>query len=238
MRILQIRFQNLNSLTGEWTIDLTHPDYCADGLFAITGPTGAGKTTILDAICLALYGQTPRLNKVTKGGNEIMSRRTGECFAEVTFETSEGRFRCTWSQHRARRKPDGELQQPKHEIVRADTGEILESKIKDVAGRIEAVTGMDFDRFTRSMLLAQGNFAAFLKAESEERSAILEQITGTRIYSDISMRVHERYRAEKDKLTELRAATAGVILLDAGQEQSLNQRVQDTEKEEGELVDK
>ncbi len=232
MRILHVRFRNLNSLTGEWNIDLTDPAYQADGLFAITGPTGAGKTTILDAICLALYGQTPRLNKVTKSGNEIMSRRTGECFAEVTFETSAGRFSCTWSQHRARRKPDGELQQAKHEIVRAETGEILESRIKDVAGRIEAVTGMDFDRFTRSMLLAQGNFAAFLKAESEERSAILEQITGTRIYSDISMRVHERHRAEKERLAELRAATAGVTVLDAEQEASLMQRVQEAEKEE------
>jgi len=74
MRILQVRFKNLNSLVGEWQIDLTHPAFASDGIFAITGPTGAGKTTILDAICLALYGRTPRLNKVTKSGNEIMSR--------------------------------------------------------------------------------------------------------------------------------------------------------------------
>src|SRR5690606_3742018 len=84
------------------------------------------------------------------------------------------------------------------------------------------------------MLLAQGNFAAFLKAESEERSAILEQITGTRIYSDISMRVHERFREEKERLAALRAATAGVTLLDPEAEQALNQRVRDAEKEEGE----
>jgi len=104
MRILQVRFKNLNSLVGEWQIDLMHPAFASDGIFAITGPTGAGKTTILDAICLALYGRTPRLNKVTKSGNEIMSRQTGECFAEVTFETQSGRFRCHWSQHRARKK--------------------------------------------------------------------------------------------------------------------------------------
>lgn len=110
MRILQVRFKNLNSLVGEWEIDLTHPAFASDGIFAITGPTGAGKTTILDAICLALYGRTPRLNKVTKSGNEIMSRQTGECFAEVTFETQTGRYRCHWSQHRARKKPAGELQ--------------------------------------------------------------------------------------------------------------------------------
>ena len=101
MRILDIRFLNLNSLVGEWRIDLTAPAYTADGIFAITGPTGAGKTTILDAVCLALYGRTPRLNKVTQGGNEIMSRHTGACFAEVSFATNSGRYRCTWSQRRA-----------------------------------------------------------------------------------------------------------------------------------------
>ena len=164
MRILQVRFKNLNSLVGEWQIDLMHPAFASDGIFAITGPTGAGKTTILDAICLALYGRTPRLNKVTKSGNEIMSRQTGECFAEVTFETQTGRYRCHWSQHRARKKPDGELQAPKHEIANADSGEIFESKLRGVADQIESATGMDFDRFTRSMLLAQGGFAAFLQA--------------------------------------------------------------------------
>ena len=116
MRILQVRFKNLNSLVGEWQIDLTHPAFESDGIFAITGPTGAGKTTILDAVCLALYGRTPRLNRVSRSENEIMSRQTGECFAEVTFETQSGRYRCHWSQFRARGEPDGELKAPKHEM--------------------------------------------------------------------------------------------------------------------------
>ena len=89
MRILRIHFKNLNSLRGEWIVDLTHPAYASEGIFAITGPTGSGKTTLLDAVCLALYGATPRLDRVTKTTNEIMSRHTGECFAEVTFETPE-----------------------------------------------------------------------------------------------------------------------------------------------------
>ena len=196
MRILQVRFKNLNSLVGEWEIDLTHPAFASDGIFAITGPTGAGKTTILDAICLAIYGRTPRLSKVNKGGNELMSRRTGECYAEVTFETQVGRFRCHWSQHRARRNADGELQAPRHEIADADSGEIFEARIRGVANQIETATGMDFDRFTRSMLLAQGGFAAFLQAAPDDRAPILEQITGTEIYSRISIRVHE-HRSEE-----------------------------------------
>jgi len=238
MRILQIRFKNLNSLAGEWEIDLTQPEYVSDGIFAITGPTGAGKSTILDAICLALYGRTPRLNKVTKGGNEIMSRQTGECFAEVTFETQTGRFRCHWSQHRARRKSDGDLQSPKHEIANADTGEIFESKLRGVAEQIEQATGMDFDRFTRSMLLAQGGFAAFLQAAPDERAPILEQITGTEIYSQISMRVHERMREEKDRLNLLQAETAGIEILEPEQEIEIEQTLNAKQIEETELAAK
>lgn len=238
MRILQVRFKNLNSLVGEWQIDLAHPAFVSDGIFAITGPTGAGKTTILDAICLALYGRTPRLNKVTKSGNEIMSRQTGECFAEVTFETQSGRYRCHWSQRRARKKPGGELQAPKHEIANADSGEISESKFKGVADQIVAVTGMDFDRFTRSILLAQGGFAAFLQAAPDERAPILEQITGTEIYSQISIRIHERQREERDKLNLLLAEMAGIVILESEQEQEIGQTLETKQKQETDFTTK
>ncbi|MDY0185862.1 MAG: AAA family ATPase [Desulfuromonadaceae bacterium] len=235
MRILQLRFKNLNSLVGEWAIDLTHPAFASEGIFAITGPTGAGKTTILDAICLALYGRTPRLNRVTKSGNEIMSRQTGECFAEVTFATQSGRYRCHWSQHRSRKKHAGELQPPKHEIADAESGEIFESKIRGVADQIEAVTGMDFDRFTRSMLLAQGGFAAFLQAAPDDRAPILEQITGTEIYSNISIRVHELQREQRAKLDILQAEIAGILLLEPEQEQELRQELELKQQAEADL---
>lgn len=169
MKIVQIRFKNLNSLTGEWNLDFSHHAFEDQGIFAITGPTGAGKTTILDALCLALYGRTPRLARITKSSNELMSRQTGECFAEVVVQTQAGLFRCHWSQRRARKNPQGELQDPRHEIADAQSGKILDSTIKTVAARVEAVTGMDFDRFTRSVLLAQGGFAAFLQANPDER---------------------------------------------------------------------
>ncbi len=221
MRIINVRFKNLNSLVGSWSIDFTHPAYTSDGIFAITGPTGAGKTTILDAICLALYGRTPRLTKVTKSTNEIMSRLTGDCFAEVCFETQSGRYRCQWSQHRARNKADGVLQQYKHELSYADSGEIIESRPSEVAGQIETITGMDYERFTRSMLLAQGGFAAFLQAPSHERAPILEQITGTEIYSQISMKVHQRRAEEARELEKLKEKAAGIKLLDDGARQQL-----------------
>lgn len=232
MRILKIRFKNLNSLAGDWKIDLTRTDFASDGIFAITGPTGAGKTTILDAVCLALYARTPRLGKITKSGNEIMSRRTGECFAEVTFESQAGRFRCHWSQHRARKKPDGVLQAPRHEVADADSGRIFGENIKSVAEQIEMATGMDFERFTRSMLLAQGGFAAFLQASPDERAPILEQITGTGIYSRISVRVHERRSDERKKLETLQAELAGMELLGEEDESRLRASLEGKAAEE------
>ncbi|MGX5915561.1 AAA family ATPase [Aliidiomarina sp. Khilg15.8] len=224
MKILKLRLSNLNSLVGEWEIDFTDPAYVNDGIFAITGPTGAGKSTLLDAMCLALYGATPRLGKVTKSENELMSRHTGECFAELTFTTGTGIFRCHWYQHRGRRKATNPLQTQRHELVDASTGKILEAKVSSVPDAVEQLTGLDFTRFTRSMLLAQGEFAAFLHATDNDRSAILEQITGTAIYAELSKATYARYKDEGLKLTQLRSELEQVDLLDAEALQNLQQR--------------
>ncbi len=235
MKILELRFKNLNSLYGEWVIDFTDPEHVSNGIFALTGPTGAGKSTILDAICLALYGATPRLGKITKSGNEIMSCQTGECYAEVLFESQSGRFRCHWEQHRARKKAEGNLQDQEHQIADADTSKPIETKKSLVAGVIEEKTGMDFDRFTRSILLAQGGFDTFLKANVEQKSKILEQITGTEIYSKISQRVHERQRDEQEKLNLLQVETSGIVILEPEQEKEIQQDLEGKQKENIEL---
>ena len=221
MRIEHIRLHNLNSLAGTWEIDLTAPAYRDDNLYAITGPTGAGKTTILDAICLALYGRTPRLARINKNTNDIMSRHTGTCFAEATIAVHDRRYRCYWSQHRARRRADGELQNPKHEIADATSGRLLASSLKTTAATIEQLTGMDYARFTRAMLLAQGEFAAYLQATPDERAPLLEQITGTAIYSQLSIRAHENYKTARDTLNTLQAETAGITLLTADETAAL-----------------
>ncbi len=239
MKILELRFKNLNSLYGEWLIDFTDQEYISNGIFALTGPTGAGKSTILDAVCLALYGATPRLGKITKSTNEIMSRRTGECYAEVLFESQAGRFRCHFSQHRARKKAEGDLQNPRHEIAEGlENGQVIENQLRRVATVIEEKTGMDFDRFTRSILLAQGGFDTFLKADAEQKSKILEQITGTEIYSKISLRVHERQREEREKLNLLQAETSGIVILEPEQEKEIQEDLAAKEKQETELTDK
>lgn len=210
MKILSVHFKNLNSLAGEWTIDFTHPSYADSGIFAITGPTGAGKSTILDAICIALYGETPRLGALTQSNNDVMTRGTSECSAEVQFATNRGKFRVTWQQRRARKKSDGQLQPPKHELANADTGAILASKLSEVRRLVDEITGMDFNRFTRSMLLAQGRFAVFLQSEPKDRAPILEQITGTEQYSTISIAVYERCKTVNEELKRLKTELEGI----------------------------
>lgn len=188
MKILSLRLKNINSLKGEWKIDFNSAPFRDNGLFAITGPTGAGKTTLLDAICLALYHRTPRLSSLSASGNELMTRHTTDCLAEVEFEVKAERYRAFWSQRRARDRLDGELQSPQVELAKMD-GTLLTTRISEKIKQTEVLTGLDYERFTKSMLLAQGGFAAFLEANANQRAALLEELTGTEIYGQISSRV-------------------------------------------------
>ncbi|MCO7227464.1 AAA family ATPase [Pleionea sp. CnH1-48] len=226
MRIMALRLRNLNSLKGTWEVDFNQSPFSESSLFAITGPTGAGKTTLLDAICLALYHQTPRMAVISATTNEVMTRHTAECSAEVTFAVKGKVYRALWAQRRARGKVDGKLQAPQVELA-LDDGTIIAEKISDKLAKIKEITGLDFSRFTKSMLLAQGSFAAFLNANANERAELLEDLTGSDRYGLISQQVFENHKTLKQEMLALKTRAGDVMLLaDA-----------DKDKLESELVD-
>lgn len=230
MRILSLRFENINSLKGSWKIDFSEAPFDNNGLFAITGPTGAGKTTILDAICLALYHQTPRLT-VSKKQNQLMTRHTSHCMAEVEFEVRGQGYRAFWSQKRARNKLDGNLLEPVAELAKLD-GTIVSDKLKMVRSDISELTGLNFSRFTKSMMLSQGEFAAFLTSQPNDRAQLLEQLTGTEIYGDISKQVFDNHRSASESLKLLQAQSQGVSLLDDEQVTALEQQLTEITEQE------
>lgn len=226
MKILAIRGRNLTALAGDFEIVLDRAPLAGAGLFALTGPTGAGKTTLLDALCLALYDRTPRLGsrtavKVAAGSEgealsaqdprHLLRRGCGEGFAEVEFLGRDGaRYRARWSVWRTRNDPAGKLQFAELELRSADGGLVVGGRKTDVLEAIEKRIGLNFEQFTRSVLLAQGDFAAFLRAPAKERAELLERMTGTVLFREISIAAYQRMAAavqKRDALARERDAT-------------------------------
>lgn len=226
MKIRKVQFQNLNSLKGVHVLDFTIAPLHNCGLFVITGNTGAGKSTILDAITLALYGQVPRYDSNT--AVEILSHGEKSCYAEIEFETKEGIYISKWALAKRR---TGTLKTPEREVAKVDevTGErqLLATKVRDCNQKVEEILkGLTFSRFVRSVMLAQGDFVAFLKA-TDERSAILERITDSEKYSEISKAAHLRHKAAQELLEQEQLKLANVELLTFEEQEQLKESLEE-----------
>ncbi|MFI3256375.1 MAG: AAA family ATPase [Psittacicella sp.] len=204
MKILEIRIKNLNSLKGEWIINLK--DAYKDGIFAIIGPTGSGKSTILDAITLALYGRTPRFENISKSTNEIMNKDSSECSSEVLFEVNNILYRSSFKQHRARGILGGALQGAKRDISLEETHEsLMQTKSNAECDKILAdLINIDYKQFMLSVMLSQGEFSKFIKASDNEKSDILEKLTRTDIYAKISAKVFDKKTFLEKELNEIK----------------------------------
>lgn len=242
MRILAIRGKNLASLADEFEILLNEGALQTAGLFAITGQTGAGKSTILDALCLALYDKMPRLpdgagfaighkdedeNQRVKHNDvrSILRRGASSAFAEVDFIGKDKQpYRARWQVSKARGKASGKLQAQEISLSNINSGQRIGQTKTSTLDAISELIDLNFDQFRRSVLLAQGDFAAFLKAKKDERSSLLERITGTELYSEISIAAFERAKVEKAELDRITGLMQNQIPLDAPARLALEQQ--------------
>ncbi|WP_339494673.1 AAA family ATPase [Pseudomonas sp. RA_105y_Pfl2_P56] len=239
MKILAIRLKNLASLAGPFEIDFTAEPLASAGLFAITGPTGAGKSTLLDALCLALFGAVPRLNntgrdaKVPDADGEIatgdprtlLRRGTGEGYAEVDFVGIDGRrYRARWEANRAREKAGGKLQASRQSLRDIDQDQLLASQKSEYKTQLEAALGLNFEQFTRAVLLAQSEFSAFLKADDNDRSELLEKLTDTALYTRLGRRAFDKTKEAREAHKLLQDQATGVTPLPPEARAELDER--------------
>ncbi len=225
MKILRISLRNIASLAGEHTVDFTCAPLLHAGLFSISGPTGSGKSTLLDALCLALFDETPRMavavgtQAVAEAGVEVqqddvrnlLRRGCGTGFAEVAFLGVDGEiYTARWEVRRARETATGRLQKTQHTLLRGNVLPGREGVVAaggtatEVKREIVARLGLSFDQFRRAVLLAQGDFATFLKARDTERAEILQALTGTERFENISKAVFYRHKQEQELVQGLR----------------------------------
>ena len=217
MKILAIRLKNLTSIEGTVEVDFMAEPLHSAGIFAISGPTGAGKSTLLDALCLALYDKAPRfatsvenVNLADVGDNQInqsdvrnlLRRGTSDGYAEVDFLGIDGRrYRSRWSVRRTRNKINGSLQPQTLEVKELDTEKEFQGTKKELLIQLVELVGLTYEQFTRTVLLAQNDFATFLKSKGAAKAELLEKLTGTGVYSRISQEVYARNKAAQEEVT-------------------------------------
>lgn len=235
MKLKRITIHNIASI-ADAEIDFVASPLADTPLFLIAGPTGAGKSIILDSVCLALYARAPRLTRFktdekyedstlvgvekeddrnvgVDANRQLMRRSTVECFAKLLFEGNDGNdYEAQWHLHRSRNKATGKFQKEERTLTLLKTGETWTKKA-DFEGKVQEVVGMKYEQFCRTSLLAQGEFTRFLQSKSDEKAEILERLTGIDIYSAVGRKIAEHAKAASDAYDRCCQAVAGISLL-------------------------
>lgn len=216
MKIISLHFKNLNSLKGEFKIDFTNPALANAGLFAITGPTGAGKSTILDAITLALYSYTPRLGSISKNAiiekGIIVTKHTKDAFAHIEFEVNNIRYKAEWAIASNSKGNWGHLN---HKLNKEEAGAYvgITQNTSTTVSMVNEIIGIDKEQFTKAIVLSQGKFDEFLTAKEDVRYELLEIITGTDIYRKIGVKVYEALRLKNEEVKAIDNQLGGIEIL-------------------------
>lgn len=252
MKIKKLILHNIASI-ADATIDFEAEPLKESPLFLICGETGAGKTTILDAICLALYNETPRAKRAPNekvlmdDGNDkeatlsdtrrMLRNGTGEGFVKLLFQgNNEADYLAQWYMRRARNKPDGTWQKVEWSLTDLSTGKTMQ-KVNEIKMEVERVIGLNYGQFCQTTLLAQGEFTKFLLSKEDDKTAILEKLTDTEKFSRIGTKIYnvtqEKLKVYENAKTELQL----IHLLSEEELQQLKAKKEESEKEKKSLAE-
>ena len=226
MKLKKLTIHNIASIE-QAEIDFSAQPLADEHLFLITGETGSGKSTIIDCLCLALYGKTPRLklksdfkyeNSADKDvgiydPKQLLRRGCGEGSVELTFDDNGGTpYTARWEVRRAYGKPDGAIQGFKRSLM-TDDGSVCMTRNGEIDDRIHEIVGLDMEQFFRTVVLAQGKFAEFLNSKDKEKSDLLEKMTGTEIYSRVGKKIYDVFQQKANRVTILKGQMENITLL-------------------------
>ena len=254
MKLKKLTIENIASIEHA-EIDFDASPLAGEHLFLISGETGAGKSTIIDCICLALYGTTPRLNSATRGeyeaGNsqdvirtqeprQLLRRGAVSADISLTFDDNEGiPYTATWHVHRKHRKIENKIMTPERTLHSDDPrNAVHKENTSEITEYITELLGLDMSQFFRTVVLAQGKFAEFLNSNENEKATLLEKMTGTEIYAQVSKKIFEVWRDKENERNNLVSQLQSITLLGEDEKAEINQEIEQQVKQQEEALKK
>ena len=254
MKLKKLTIHNIASFEDA-EIDFSKAPLADEHLFLICGKTGSGKSTIIDCLCLALYGNTPRLNhamnaeyedsqnKKTIRSNDprqLLRRGTTNAKVTLTFDDNNGvPYIAIWEVHRSHNRPDGTLQAYTRTLMTEDGAptHVEMHNSTDINKEIFKLIGLDIDQFFRTVVLAQGKFAEFLNCSEDDKSALLEKMTGTEIYTQISKKIYDVFREKDNQRKLLQEQLKSITLLSDDEKAQINSEMTTRVQEQAALAE-